>query len=746
MRSRGTLASPAATLFSMRRRVRGWLPIPLAVVAAGAVVWLLYAVWRSPQRSNLATYGAFAVPVLVLAAGWIGWAWRARSRQTVVASEREGVSRVADRFAQSVQEQWKRAATERALVGTEPIAVSWGRSSRPLGTPLATAVGSQQFAPLPGMARTGQARLVAGEINELRDVYGGLGSGRLIIAGAPGSGKTSAAVVLILAVLKYREQLPPKDRQDVPVPVLFTAHDWDPRQELVADWLTRRLQETYPLFTGRSGAANARALLTAGRVTLILDGLDEIAGELRPAAVQALNQQASMRIVVLSRTAEMAAAAARNGVLQGAAVVELHAVDPAEAARYLQRVQRDPPPDSWRDLIERVRSGTGSALCKALDSPLMLTLVRDTYQSGDDARELLDFCEAIPHELAADQAADKITDHLLDRILPSAYASRPGQPPPRYDLRTAHNALAKIAVQMNQGGTRDLQWWQISGWAPLLQRVAGAALATGLTAGLVTWIATAAVTDSRPARFGEFVGIFAGFFCGLASDGNADHPPRRILRPRLHTILRPEGVLRGNFLPFVNVLMFGLLLWLASLLQVKGNAAGLIFVVLSTLGFALVFLLADSIVMTLSEEPDDGVSPSPAVSWRDDRNCAIMVGGVFWLVLGFIFWPLTGPLLALISASGSGLGHLNADHILPFELVVVFLLAVFTGFNWSQAWPSFVTEIQLAIRWRTPVNLIQFLEDAHGRNILRTVGPVYQFRHARLQDHLARQEPYRTHG
>jgi hypothetical protein len=34
---------------------------------------------------------------------------------------------------------------------------------------------------------------------------------------------------------------------------------------------------------------------------------------------------------------------------------------------------------------------------------------------------------------------------------------------------------------------------------------------------------------------------------------------------------------------------------------------------------------------------------------------------------------------------------------------------------------------------------MQFLEDARDRNVLRTVGPVYQFRHARLQDRLADQ-------
>jgi hypothetical protein len=31
-----------------------------------------------------------------------------------------------------------------------------------------------------------------------------------------------------------------------------------------------------------------------------------------------------------------------------------------------------------------------------------------------------------------------------------------------------------------------------------------------------------------------------------------------------------------------------------------------------------------------------------------------------------------------------------------------------------------------------------FLEDARDRNVLRAIGPVYQFRHARLQDRLAR--------
>jgi hypothetical protein len=45
----------------------------------------------------------------------------------------------------------------------------------------------------------------------------------------------------------------------------------------------------------------------------------------------------------------------------------------------------------------------------------------------------------------------------------------------------------------------------------------------------------------------------------------------------------------------------------------------------------------------------------------------------------------------------------------------------------------------IAVRWHTPARLLHFLEDARQRDVLRTVGPVYQFRHARLQDRLAGQ-------
>jgi hypothetical protein len=61
----------------------------------------------------------------------------------------------------------------------------------------------------------------------------------------------------------------------------------------------------------------------------------------------------------------------------------------------------------------------------------------------------------------------------------------------------------------------------------------------------------------------------------------------------------------------------------------------------------------------------------------------------------------------------------------------------------AKAWGAFVlSRFWLALFDHQPWGLMRFLADAHQRGILRQVGGVYQFRHARLQDHLAK--PDRT--
>jgi hypothetical protein len=51
----------------------------------------------------------------------------------------------------------------------------------------------------------------------------------------------------------------------------------------VQDWLSARLAADYPLFQHRGGHADAAALVAAGCVALIVDGLDKMDPAARPA-------------------------------------------------------------------------------------------------------------------------------------------------------------------------------------------------------------------------------------------------------------------------------------------------------------------------------------------------------------------------------------------------------------------------------------------------------------------------------
>ena len=750
-------------LLAMGRKVRSlWPAVAVTVIAAGTV-WLVYVVWRSPHRIDLATFGSYAVAVAVIAAGLITRAWQARTGQPGDVAGAQEIDQLTDLLAGAVKGQWTCAAADRGLLEPEPIPVRWRRPSLPIAGPVSAAVGSRRFSPLPGLPAVSSQRLRSGQIADLHAVYGGLGSGRLVIAGAPGAGKSGAAVLLLLAALKHRDEVLETERPLVPVPVIFTLHEWDPNTQRVQEWLTARLQQTYPLLGGKSGGGKASQLLAAGKLAVILDGLDEIPEALRPVALRALSQQAAFRLVVLTRSAEMAAAAS-HGLLEGAAAVELQDVDAVTAAGYLRRVQLHPPPRGWNELTRRLRRTADSSLAQALSSPLTLTLVRDTYRDEDDIRELLDFCDAADRRIQS----DAIVDHLLDRVLPAAYARRPGYRPPRYDLRSAQHALRCLASRMNQDGTRDLQWWRLRDWTPAIPRIIATGLAFGLGVGVVGVLAVGLA-------FGFAVGLTAalafGLLVGFRSRSTSPMAPRT-----LRQVLGPSSLVYALPVALAVGLPVGLAVGLTVGLPV-GLTSGLALGIAGALAAGLTGAFTQPGVNNAGALRNAGPL-SPRASWRSNRAAGLAFGLAFGLAVGLAFGlaiglagGLAGGLAAgltaglavgLTAARAAGLGialiaavavglpvglaaGLTGGHRvglatgLTAGLASGLALGLAGGLMYTRTWSSTLAFAQLAARWNTPIRLMRFLEDARERNILRAVGPVYQFRHARLQDRLAEQ-------
>lgn len=69
------------------------------------------------------------------------------------------------------------------------------------------------------------------------------------------------------------------------------------------------------------------------------------------------------------------------------------------------------------------------------------------------------------------------------------------------------------------------------------------------------------------------------------------------------------------------------------------------------------------------------------------------------------------------------------------------ILAGLALFRPQTTWSLLLADLQLRRAAGTPTRLRRFLDDARQRRVLRTVGPLYQFRHARLQDRLAEPPP-----
>jgi hypothetical protein len=128
----------------------------------------------------------------------------------------------------------------------------------------------------------------------------------------------------------------------------------------------------------------------------------------------------------------------------------------------------------------------------------------------------------------------------------------------------------------------------------------------------------------------------------------------------------------------------------------------------------------------LSVPNDPAASRDPLTVLRLDRDAtvtAILVatlvsGGAAGIAFGFVFDPMRGVAFGLAVGIAGG-------------------LAVGVGGGLGGAWVRFtLARVILAMTRRAPWSLMSFLDDAHRRGVLRQVGGVYQFRHARLQDRL----------
>ncbi|WP_018686912.1 hypothetical protein [Actinokineospora enzanensis] len=665
--------------------------VPMFLGAAALAVglgWWVFVVTLLPeqQRDGASSFGQFALAAVSLVLTLTRTVHAGR-RGRAAASPDD----IADRLATFTRQQWIEAAAERELLEPAPLAIRWTRCGGPVASPVAAATAVRTrvgVAPVPGVERTQPEQLCEGYSDELYRIYAGLPSGRLIVAGGPGAGKSSAAILLLLDALRHREHAGPAQRHRIPVPVLFTLHGWDPAKLPVRDWLVDSVARLHPLAPGRRGRAQAAVLLDTGRISVILDGLDEIPALHRPGALRALAREARCRLILLTRTSELVETTARQ-ILTGAVALELQSPSTSEAASYLRESLPDPPPHEWRRLLDALSSTANTPLHAALGTPLTITLLRDTYDTSTD----------LPRE-APDELLDTarfptprdVLHHLLDRAIDAAYTVRPGLPRPPCTPTTARRTLAFVARQLHSRGTRDLAWWDVPTWTPrsvhVLVNTAFAAVllgpAVGVAGGLVFGVTVGLATGLRTAR-------------GPAYDGGS--------------LPAATGIGNGVTLGLLGGASGGF---------VGGSAVCLVGSAIGGLTVGLLAGLAASTAFVVALVSGPTRVPYPGHSRRGDLR----------------YWLTFGSMGGLMGGLPVGLTHYQATS-LPVTLSISTMVGLAIGLMSSASWRTAVAQVVLCVRYRIPLRLGRFLRDARRRHLLRTVGAVYQFRHATLQDRLA---------
>ncbi|GCE01001.1 helix-turn-helix domain-containing protein [Embleya hyalina] len=666
-------------------------------------------------------------------------------------------------LAREVGRRLRREEEHRRVHDPFPLPVRWHRAPAHLTD---HAENVQRLSP----GATSPAMDLSGDLRSVAEIYRRIPSERLVVLGRAGSGKSILAIRFVLDCLKSPT---PHDR----VPVILGLGSWDPTAVALRDWLIDRLVRDHPHLNRRApgGATLATALVDADLVLPVLDGFDEIAEGLRQAALEALNDT-SRPLVLTSRADEYAEAVeAIRAPLLWSAGIELTDLTRDDLDAYLPRTARPIARDGrtsavWELVLAHLRDHGKTAasvnLAAVLSTPLMVALARTMYSESPDRdpAELLDDTR-FPTEHA-------IEEHLLAGFVPTVYRRRVPERAAAGRRRRERNwdpehaerwlgYLAHHTVRLDRD-RQDLAWWQIGESVRRSTRVMIVVVLGTLCAGVAECVVDLLVYDKAFDRIvvkatlaGPIAGIAGGtVYTILIGFGGGVFEPARV-RPRLPgTGGRLGGrPLRTFIASFGLVLLGGFVLgagsaWVPALENRLYHGRRLTdgAVIDSTLThmlvLGLIFGFGGGLVfglLAILEAPLDITSASAPVSLLA-TNRATVTRQI--LVLA--------PTITLaIALGGRGITDLLRPSLGPLEWGLPDGLAVgaVSGLAGSisyallfTAWGQWVifSRFWLPLTGKLPWDTAAFLDDAYRRGVLRQAGAVHQFRHIRLQHHLAR--------
>nr|WP_191909974.1 NACHT domain-containing protein [Microbispora cellulosiformans] len=722
----------------------GWrrAALPSAgLVAVGGLGYGLTKLSASDAAANWAQLASVALAVFALLPPLIS-SWR--QRQPGGTSTVEQIDRAERTLRVLVREQWREEIVMRELDRPARLPVRWkisgldvmDRGDRIDGERLLRSwfgLGRVRFD-----GRTDRMPEMAGRFRKLA-------RRRLVIIGEVGMGKTTLAVLLLSELLKEHQE-------GDPVPVLLSMSGWDPSAEPVHRWLARRLRENYPALRASGfGPDAARGLVTYRRILPVLDGLDELPRPVRSKVIDALNDAAAVEALILTcRTSEYLAAVGADGgaPLAGAAVIEPRAVKSADVISYVLDRLAPGQRAGWAELLATLKNEPDGPLAEALSTPLVVWLLYKVYI--ETRANPAPLCDSERFD-----TADAVTEHLLDNLVQATFSAAPPDDDPgerhehdhpfrpqrSWDPEEARGRLAFVAHHMSEAGSRDFRWWHLHRSVPRRTSILIGGVSVGLTVGTTVGLVSDAVVALRSPHagslrdallFGLAGGPVGGLVGGLTGGIILERLKGYTLEPA-YANLRWRGNVTGLAgqvaLGLVTALPVGMVaafaLWRVAGMSSEVGGLVLYGLVVGAIG-GVTLGLNKWVTTPLTNDRPQG----PVTTLRRDLRLVYGRSLTFGTALGLAF----GVAGTLVDGFSGLLRGAEAGTAFGLAGGVVFTLT----FGFTGASSTYLVAVaMLRARRRVPLRLMTLLEDAHRVGLLRQVGPVYRFRHERLQDRLA---------
>ncbi|MGM1058362.1 hypothetical protein [Saccharothrix sp. Mg75] len=609
--------------------------------------------------------------IVGLAALWVTWLQPGRLGTV---DEATGAAWAADLLTGAL-ERLQREASTRGLIFPEPLRVPW----RSVGGPFATSP-DVVLGRLSGVRRT--ALNVRGDVTTLGNLVAALPARQVVITGAAGAGKTSAAILLAPQIVREGE-----------VPLLVDMIAWDPEKHPLNEWLEVCLTAVRPASVSVEAARAAAARLVEHRAVVpLLDGLDELPYHLMIQVIEFLHEW-DRPFVLTSRTDEYDAVVRTTGLtVAKALVVRLDPLPVPEIVTHLTAGRADAE-GRWAAVTARLR--TPGPLRETLSTPLMSGMARMAYTPGSSD----------PRELLALDDVNHLERHLFDRVHPSD---------------GAFAWLKDLARFLDRDGTRQLDLcaplapatWSKFHRGFLTCSVISSYLAFVCLFTLFGWFEWSGSVMSMLTSLTWWIGLAVGFLIVRLATQRRDQPvmlyrvrtrPKRMLKAAaggaVGTIVLTIMDTGSTFIPSTEVLTF----------LIGIVATSLIGAVVGTLSWGSL------------TEPVDASEATHLLS-------AIHRDG--WTLFAHLPAPILG---AAVYAT-----FLERMDILP-QTAAVALIAVTVPLSRAPgtAWSRWVIWSLRMYRHGLPRNLEALLENARERGILRVAGTSYRFQHTKIQDHFA---------